>query len=281
MADEVKNSLFICPVCALALTRAGRVYACASGHSYDISSSGHVNLLTANKKNSKNPGDDKEMAQARRRFLSGGYYAPLREKLAEKCVELSPKEPVLIDSGCGEGYYTAGICAALASAGKKARVAGIDISKECAKRAGKAAPDAEIAVASAFSLPIGGGSADILVNCFSPLCLEEFTRVLRPGGIFIYVVPGAEHLWSLKKVLYDEPYPNEEKLTPYEGFEYIGVESIDYVFTLPDKAAIADLFGMTPYFWKTPRSGAERLKLLDTLDVEASFRLHIFKKTAE
>ena len=52
------------------------------------------------------------------------------------------------------------------------------------------------------------------------MAIDEFRRVLKPGGHFLYVVPGADHLWELKRVLYDAPYPNEEKETPYEGFTY-------------------------------------------------------------
>ena len=33
-------------------------------------------------------------------------------------------------------------------------------------------------------------------------------------------------------------------------------------FTLPTPQAIADLFRMTPYYWKTPRQGAARLGIL-------------------
>ena len=56
-----------------------------------------------------------------------------------------------------------------------------------------------------------GGAVELLLDCFSPLALEEFRRVLSPGGTFLYVVPAADHLWQLKEVLYDHPYPNEEK----------------------------------------------------------------------
>ena len=35
---------------------------------------------------------------------------------------------------------------------------------------------------------------------------------------------------------------------------------------------------MTPYCWKTPKSGVERLEKLETLDCQASFRVHIFQK---
>ena len=45
------------------------------------------------------------------------------------------------------------------------------------------------------------------MNCFSPLAIEEFRRVLSPGGAFVYVVPSEKHLWELKQVLYDRPTP--------------------------------------------------------------------------
>lgn len=75
-------------------------------------------------------------------------------------------------------------------------------------------------MASSYHLPVADEHVDVLLDCFSPLALEEFRRVLRPGGTFVYVVPAADHLWQLKEVLYDRPYPNEEKETPYEGFAY-------------------------------------------------------------
>jgi hypothetical protein len=35
---------------------------------------------------------------------------------------------------------------------------------------------------------------------------------------------------------------------------------------------------MTPYCWKTPKAGVERMEALENLDCQASFRIHIFKK---
>lgn len=122
---------------------------------------------------------------------------------------------------------------------------------------------------------------DLLVNCFSPLALEEFLRVLKPGGFYFYVVPGTEHLWQLKQVLYDQPYPNQEKLTPYPGFAYREVRKIDQTIRLTDPQAILDLFQMTPYFWKTPKEGAARLAALTELETAISFRIHVFVKKAD
>ena len=119
---------------------------------------------------------------------------------------------------------------------------------------------------------------DLLLNCFSPLALEEFRRVLRPGGCFLYVVPAADHLWQLKEVLYDHPYPNEEKETPYEGFTYRAIVPAEDTIHLPCPADIQALYHMTPYCWKTPKEGAERLAQLEKLDCRIAFRIHIFQK---
>ena len=119
---------------------------------------------------------------------------------------------------------------------------------------------------------------DLLLNCFSPLALEEFRRVLRPGGCFLYVVPAADHLWQLKEVLYNRPYPNEEKETPYEGFTYRAIVPAEDTIHLPCPADIQALYHMTPYCWKTPKEGAERLAQLEKLDCRIAFRIHIFQK---
>ena len=272
------ESLFTCPVCRSALHRSDTAYRCAQGHHFDLAAAGYTHLLPANKMHSRAPGDDRGMAAARNRFLSGGYYDALAERLASLCLAHAPERPVLVDSGCGEGYYTAKIAAALRSAGREPRVAGIDISKSCLRWAAKRDRSIEFAVASAYDLPFATHSADLLLNCFSPLALSEFRRVLKPGGVFLYVVPGARHLWEMKQVLYEKPYLNDEHPSPYEGFSYLDIVPVDGAAALPDAQVIHDLFEMTPYFWKTPSAGRERLEALDRLSVTFSFRIHIFRR---
>ena len=275
------ESLFRCPLCARPLDRQETRYLCPQGHSFDRAAAGYVHLLPANKKHAKDPGDDKGMAAARTRFLSGDYYAPLRDALANLALTYAPDHPRILDAGCGEGYYSAALYRQLAEAGKHPRMAGVDLSKHALRRAAKREKEAEFAVASVYDLPVGDQAVDLLVNCFSPLALEEFLRVLKPGGFYFYVVPGAEHLWQLKQVLYDQPYPNQEKLTPYPGFAYREVRKIDQTIRLTDPQAILDLFQMTPYFWKTPKEGAARLAALTELETAISFRIHVFVKEAD
>lgn len=271
-------SLFQCPVCGEPLVREERSYRCPNRHSYDIAKEGYTYLLPPNQKHSAAPGDDKGMAAARRDFLSKGYYAPLKDALCEQIISRTGHSPAILDTGCGEGYYTAGIYQALTAVGKTPQVAGTDISKFILRHAAKREKNIEFAVASSYHLPLADQSVDLLLNCFSPLALEEFLRVLKPGGYFLYVVPAAEHLWEMKQVLYDEPYPNEEKETPYEGFSYEAIVPVDAVITLENQADIHALFQMTPYYWKTPKAGAERLAALASLQCRISFRIHIFKK---
>jgi len=272
-------SLFICPICGGKLERGEKCYVCTLGHSYDTAAEGYVHLLPVNKKHSKLPGDDKNMVRARNRFLSGGYYEPLRSAIIGIVLELSVGNPAILDSGCGEGYYTEGIYEALESAGKVPRGAGIDISKEAVKLASKRVKNAEFAVASAYHLPVADDSMDFVVDCFSPLCVSEFRRVLKMGGYFIYVVPGPRHLWELKCAVYDSPYENEKTRVEYEGFRHGKSMTAEGRILISDKQAISDLFTMTPYFWKTPQEGVSKLLSLDRLETEISFDIYLYQKT--
>ena len=134
-------------------------------------------------------------------------------------------------------------------------------------------------LASAYRLPLADASADLLTNVFSPLSAEEFARVLRPGGTFLYVVPSARHLWEMKQVLYSQPYENPVKETPYTGFSYQRIVPVRYEITLDCPEDIRALFQMTPYCWKTPREGVEALSALKRLTTQVGFDLHVFRRS--
>ena len=273
------SSLLICPLCGKPLSRTEKTYACPDGHSFDRAKEGYCHLLPVSQMHSKAPGDDKDMAAARAAFLSKGYYAPLRDALCDLAVSMTGDAPAVLDAGCGEGYYTGGIYRALLAKGKQVRMAGTDISKFILRRAAKREKDVEFAVASSYRLPVAAGSIDLLVDCFSPLALEEFRRVLRPGGAFLYVVPSAMHLWEMKEILYDAPYPNEVKQTPYDSFTYAEIRHVEQEIYLPCREDIQALFGMTPYCWKTPKAGRERLAALEELRCRISFDIHAYRCT--
>lgn len=271
-------SLFRCPICTAPLTKEDKTYRCHKGHSYDCAKEGYVHLLPANQKHSKNPGDDKGMAASRNRFLSGDWYRSLRQALEQLACEMERQDLSVLDSGCGEGYYTQGVARALKEQGRAFQICGVDLSKPSVRYAAKRLKEGEFAVASAYHLPVGTDSIDLLINCFSPLALEEFTRVLKKGGRFLYVVPGPEHLWELKQVLYEKPYLNDEIAPDYPGFVKCRVVKVEEKVILPNQQTISDLFQMTPYFWRTPAAGKAKLEALETLELTISFAVHVYEK---
>ena len=272
-------SMFRCPLCGGDFIKEVRTLKCEHGHSFDISAEGYTHLLPANKMNSKIPGDSKEMAASRSAFLDGGYYEPLRTAVTETVLELAKtEEPAVLDCGCGEGYYTAGVAKELINRIPKAKIAGFDISRPSVKRAAKRTKEVEFAVASVFDIPVADASFDILLNIFSPLSISEYSRVLKSRGYYIYVVPAARHLWQLKAAIYDTPYESKEEDIPYEGFEHIETKRVRYETEIRTKEDIFSLFQMTPYYWKTSAKGAEKLSKLDSLKTEVAFDIHIYRK---
>ena len=271
--------LFRCPLCRTKLIKNERALRCEHGHSFDISAEGYVHLLPANKMNSKIPGDSKEMAASRSAFLDKGYYEPLLKELEKTVLELSEnEEPAMLDCGCGEGYYTSNIAKELKNRFPKAKIAGFDISRPSVRRAAKRTKDVDFAVASVFDIPVFDESFDILLNVFSPLSIDEYKRVLKDGGYYIYVVPAARHLWQLKAAIYDTPYENREEDIPYEGFEHVETRKVRYETLIKTKEDIFALFQMTPYYWKTSAKGAEKLSAFESLLTEVAFDIHIYKK---
>ena len=271
--------VFRCPLCRTKLLKNERALKCEHGHSFDISAEGYVHLLPANKMNSKIPGDSKEMAASRSAFLDKGYYEPLLLELERTVLELSEnEEPAMLDCGCGEGYYTSNIAKELKNRFPKAKIAGFDISRPSVRRAAKRTKDVDFAVASVFDIPVFDESFDILLNVFSPLSIDEYKRVLKDGGYYIYVVPAARHLWQLKAAIYDTPYENREDDIPYEGFEHVETRKVRYETLIKTKEDIFALFQMTPYYWKTSAKGAEKLSAYESLMTEVAFDIHIYKK---
>ncbi len=273
------KSSFICPICKGELEGFEHSLKCEHGHSFDIASEGYTHLLPANKMNSKIPGDSKEMAASRSEFLGKGYYAPLLSTLTETVLKLAHTEDfALLDCGCGEGYYTNSIAKELKNRIPKAKTVGFDISRPSVRHAAKHGKETEYAVASVFDIPVKDESFDLLLNVFSPLSIEEYYRVLKSGGYYIYVVPAARHLWQLKSAIYDTPYENKEEDTPYKDFEHEEKLSLRYTVLIDNQKDIFSLFQMTPYYWKTSAKGAEKVKALSSLETEVAFDIHIYKK---
>lgn len=256
-----------CPKCKEQLNLIDRSYTCVNHHSFDVAKRGYVNLLLTNHKAT---GDDKEMVQARTRFLNHAYYQPLQQRLVAL---LKTKQPaVLIDAGCGQGYYTNAIKDEL-----HCECYGFDLSKYAVDEACKAHNHVCYGVCNIFHMPLPDASGDALLSVFAPIDIEENRRILKTGGYFLKVAPGPKHLWEMKQVLYPQVYENETE-TGYEGFELIEEELLAYEVMIQDKEDIKALFQMTPYYWKTSKESSEKLLALTSLRTQIQFHITLYRK---
>lgn len=261
--------MYICPICKQKLNTSGNKYVCNKNHSFDVARQGYVNLLPVTSKKSLNPGDNELMTNARREFLAGGYYDKLLERICQILRE--NKIDVLVDSGCSEGYYTrkmAEVCQT---------VYAYDISKSAVKLASATDKKSHYFVASAFHIPLEDGSADAITKIFAPDSPKEFSRVLNDNGILIEVVPAEEHLLEIKQKLYENVYLNKVEKAQKEGFKLVKEERLKYTFT-PTKDALDNLFKMTPYYYKTAKSGENTLLASENFNITADFVIRIHKK---
>lgn len=271
-------SVYMCPVCGKSLEMAERSYVCGNHHCFDLARSGYVNLLISKHTAKTVHGDNKLMVQARRDFLDKGYYSPLCDKLCETVVQYSKNGNILLDAGCGEGYYTSAVKASLDKSDIAAEIYGIDISKTAVDYAAKRDKYIHYAAASVFHIPVADCSCDMLVTLFAPYCGEEFARVLKKDGIMIMAIPSEDHLWELKQAIYDTPYKNEVKPYELEGFEFLNSERITFTMQLDSAEDIQSLFSMTPYYYKTGKTEQERLCALNKLETKADFELLTYRK---
>jgi len=273
---EVNMGIFICPVCGKGLEIEANSYKCERGHSFDIARSGYVNLLLSKHIVKAVHGDNKLMVQARRDFLTKGYYSGLKDCLCELAVKYSCG-PVILNAGCGEGYYTRAISEKFDKAEIASEIYGVDISKIAVEFASKSSKNISFAAASVFHLPVSDSSCDSLITLFSPYCGDEFRRVLRKDGIMIMAIPSADHLWEMKQKIYDVPYKNEVKPYELDGFELAEKRHIRYDIQLDSAEDIRALFSMTPYYYRTGKIQQERLYALDKLATTVDFELLVYR----
>ena len=267
---------FCCPNCGGKLNISDKVALCERGHSFDRARGGYYNLLVGNSGGVH--GDNKEMVLARRAFLGGGYYAPLANCIASLVLDYTPRGGCLLDAGAGEGYYTDIVERALFERDGVSDVSAFDISKDAVREISKKNSRISLAVAGSYHMPIADGEFDTLINTFSPLALEETSRVLKQGGIFIMAIPGEMHLFDLKQVIYDTPYKNIVADTALDGFELIMDEPLTYKFTLDSQEKIHNLFMMTPYAYRTRPADRAKVEALSSLECTADFRIFVYRR---
>lgn len=285
MALCPQETVFACAVCGEPLALDAQTSRCVNGHVFDIAREGYVNLLLPQHRHSKDPGYSKEMIAGRRDFFDAGHYRALADGVGDVIVSYLPAsaERVVVDAGCGEGYYLRRLRARLVEQGQEAStvLCGIDISKHAIRVAAKRDPRGLYAVSGTYRMPVLPDRVDVLLTHFSPVSATDFRRVVRPGGVVLVGGPGEEHLYSFKELLYDTPAKHEPAptLAGESGFELINVHRIRYKLALRGPDEVANLLVMTPYYWSVDQATQTRLAELGSLDTEVDVIVHAYRRT--
>ncbi len=267
---------FACPKCKGELVLVGNTKKCNNNHCFDKAKAGYFNLLLG--VGGGTHGDNAEMVEARRAFLSSGHYEPLADKLSSAVLSRSNTGDCILDAGCGEGYYTDKVERSLRARDGKSCVLAFDISRDAVKYAAKRNRDISLAVATSYDMPLSDGSVDVIFNAFSPLAIDEVRRVLRTGGSFVMVYPGREHLFGLKSVIYKTPYKNEPEETEIDGFRLVSHDILSYDLKLDTPEDIRSLFMMTPYAYRTSKEDRERVLSLSEVTTTVEFVIDVYEK---
>ena len=273
---------FICPICQQPLHRSGGGARCPQNHTFDFAREGYLHLLPGGGKRPKFLGDSTDMVQARRRFLDTGLYEPLRMRLqtiAKQCVE-TINEPVVVEMGCGEGYYVGGLAEQWPSAGC---FVGVDVAKEAVRLAARRYQGVQFAVADVKRpLPLTPACAHLLLNIFAPRQPASFAQLLAPGGWLLVVIPQDNHLATVREQLglltieTDKEAKVVAQFTPW--LRLVRRETVSFALTLTANT-LADLVLMSPNARHLDEGQRAALATLPLHSSEASLTLLLFQRS--
>lgn len=239
---EESIALLRCPLCRGALRRQDGSLVCARRHCFDIARQGHVNFVPAQRESFYR----KELFESRAAVFAAGVFEPVVRAIGEAVDRYAPGErPVLVDAGCGEGYYTRSVCP-----GRQMTRIGFDLSKEAIRLAARGRGGASFFVADLANIPLKDGCADVLLDVFTPANYAEFARVLAPGGVLIKLWPRAGYLAQLREAargrLRHEAY-DDSRVADYLCAHTAQLERRAITYTVPVDGALAEhLARMTP-----------------------------------
>lgn len=259
-----------CPVCGAPLVLGEKVYACPQGHSFDVARQGYCNLLPVTKA-LQVPGDTKEQVQARRAFLSGGFYRPIADMLCRLAVPLKPN--TVVDAGCGEGYYLNTLREALPRPSSWGWT-----SKEAVRCAAGRYKSITWLTATAADMPLFEESADLLLSLFALTAPGNFTGCWRREVIFSRSWPekttfSASNPSSTRSFSTRRRFP-----TRFAGIHPQKTETLEFTFTLEEHQMVENLLYMTPHVYRINQAGLERLRATPRLTDTAQVIFNLYCK---
>ncbi len=269
---QYKN-LYACPICGKKIRFHAGSLVCKKEHCFDISAKGYVNMLGATR---PLKGYDKQFFKSRGEFFAKGYYAHILDAIIKKVSEIKAaadgSEPVtqlvLVDAGCGEGYYSS----ALAGKIEGLQIIAFDIAADAIACAAKSKENVAWTIADVTNIPVKDDVCDILLDVFTPASYKEFGRILKKGGYILKVIPGSNHLKELRKAARDQlknkDYSGEDVSDYFEQhYDIISRETLTNTMPI-DQETLKTLTEMTPLLFDVDVSRLD-LSEISEITVEA------------
>ncbi len=272
LEQTIAEANYKCPLCQQTLVFTDKSYRCANNHSFDQAKEGYVNLLPVQHKHSKAPGDNKTMVSARRAFLDRGFYQPLVDTITQLHQKFSCTEAVILDAGCGEGFYTH------QHKNELNQVYGVDIAKTAVKIAAKRYKSCSFSVGTLSHLPFEDNYFDWLFSIYAPILEGEFSRVLKKQGYLLTVTPAENHLIELKSLIYRQANQHDISKSPIKHLTLVSEQKLNYQMNFDNGTDIINLLAMTPFAFKTTDELLMQLKNKTAFSCQADFMIRLYQK---
>ena len=262
--------------CGLPLTRHERALVCSAGHSFDIARSGYVNLLQPQDRRSLSAGDSKAAVDARASLEQAGVGRAVIDAVIEKTVALAlPADAIVVDLGSGTGEMLGRLASTHSIFG-----VGIDLSVAAIEHAARRFPSVTWSVANADRrLPLPDGSVDVVLSIHGRRNPAECSRVLKPNGVLIVVLPAPDDLIELRTLVQGEAVERsrvDAMLADHQPF-FTLVERRDIRETVElDRPALLNLLRGTYRGARFKLS--ERVEAIERMDVTLSSEMCVLRK---
>ena len=174
---------------------------------------------------------------------------------------ISGEPIVVVDAGCGEGSYSSRLAERLTAAELNHQCVAFDISADAVKIASKNKENVKWLVADITNIPLKSGTADCILDIFTPANYGEFSRILKPGGTVIKVIPAPCHMQQLRRaaehLLRNSEYSGEEVSEYFEKhFEVTDRFTVSRTSAI-GSAELEDLVKMTPLLFDVDKEAIE------------------------
>lgn len=266
MREEI-IALLRCPLCHGPLAREGSALVCAHRHCFDVARQGHVNFVPEK----RDTFYTKNLFESRAAVFAAGVFAPVIQAISDALERQGVRDGVvLVDAGCGEGYYTKSVCPE-----RRLTRIGFDLAKEAIRLAARGPHEAAFFVGDLANIPLTDRCADVLLDVFTPANYDEFARVLKPDGILVKLWPRAGYLRELRSAargkLRHDSY-DDSRVADYLRAHATALEHSAITYSVPvDAPLAAHLARMTPML-----AGID-VDMLDLTDVrEITIDMNLF-----